>query len=58
MMHIDERIQWDGPLVILVNEFRFSFKILAAAMQDDKRRLLLAVNQTFGKGTVQNVPFL
>ncbi len=52
----DEAIKWDGPLVIMVNEFSASAsEILAAAMQDYKRAVIVGSKQTYGKGTVQNI---
>ncbi|MCP9199670.1 carboxy terminal-processing peptidase [Gramella sp. GC03-9] len=52
----DPQVLWDGPLVILVNELSASAsEILAAAMQDYKRAIIIGSKQTYGKGTVQNV---
>jgi len=52
----DGEILWDKPLVIMVNKLSASAsEILAAAMQDYKRAIIIGSDQTYGKGTVQNI---
>lgn len=52
----DPKVQWEGPLVVLVNNFSASAsEIFAAAIQDYKRGIILGSKHTYGKGTVQNI---
>lgn len=52
----DAKVQWDGPLVVMINEFSASAsEILAAAIQDYKRGVIVGSKQSYGKGTVQNL---
>lgn len=50
----DSRVQWGGPLIVMVNGFSASAsEILAAAMQDYSRAVIVGSAKTYGKGTVQ-----
>ncbi|MDE1192797.1 MAG: carboxy terminal-processing peptidase [Arachidicoccus sp.] len=46
---------YNGPLIVMVNEFSASAsEIFAAAMQDYHRAIIVGSTSTYGKGTVQN----
>ena len=60
----DPKIIWEGPLALLVSRYSASAsEIVAGALQNHKRALIIGDRSTHGKGTVQsmiemNAPYL
>ena len=53
---LDAGMAWDGPLVVLTSKFSASAsEILAGAIQDYNRGLIIGDESTHGKGTVQSL---
>lgn len=53
---LDPGIVWKGPLVVLISKFSASAsEILAGAIQDYRRGLIVGDHATHGKGTVQSL---
>ena len=53
---VDPGIVWSGPLVVLISKFSASAsEILAGAIQDYSRGLIVGDHSTHGKGTVQSL---
>lgn len=53
---LDRGLAWDGPLVVLTSKFSASAsEILAGAIQDYNRGIIVGDETTHGKGTVQSL---
>lgn len=52
----NSKLKWDGPMIILTSRFSASAsEIVAGALQDHQRALIVGNTSTHGKGTVQEI---
>jgi len=52
----DEKVAWNGPLVVLTTKLSASAsEIFAGAMRDHRRAIVVGDTTTHGKGSVQNI---
>ncbi|MDP0497031.1 MAG: carboxy terminal-processing peptidase [Verrucomicrobiota bacterium JB024] len=52
----DETVAWDGPLIVLVSRFSASAsEIVAGALKNHNRAIIVGDEETHGKGTVQAI---
>lgn len=63
-MDHNPKVAWDGPLMVMISKYSASAsEIVAGALKDHNRALIVGDSSTHGKGTVQaifpmNIPFL
>jgi len=52
----DEKVDWDGPVVILTSRVSASAsEILSGALKDYNRAVIVGADHTYGKGSIQTV---
>ena len=60
---LTQKLIWDGPLIVLVSRYSASAsEIVAGALKNHRRAIIVGDTSTHGKGTVQsllpmNLPF-